>query len=132
MFIADTSLIVCPFAKTAARRRWAQDFLLRHAGQIWTTEAAFAEASHLIGDPVISARILSDYRFELDLEEEKAALATLLRKYAPEMDFADATLVRLSERRPAFKIVTDDSHFEWYRRFGKERLPVLWLPEARN
>ncbi|HTV62018.1 MAG TPA: hypothetical protein VMH30_05555 [Verrucomicrobiae bacterium] len=47
---------------------------------------------------------------------EKAALAALPGKYAPEMDFADATLVRTSELQPTFKRVTGDGHFHWYRR----------------
>jgi len=38
------------------------------------------------------------------------ALAALLQKFAPELDFADATLVRASEIRPAFKLVTNDRH----------------------
>ena len=64
----------------------------------------------------MTAQILPDYHFLLDMETEKGVLAALLQKYAPEMDFADATLVRASELRPAFKLLTDDGHFEWYRR----------------
>jgi predicted nucleic acid-binding protein len=129
MFLADTSFIVSPFAKTPARRKWAQAFFQKHKGQLWTTTAAFTEASHLIGDPAIAAQILADYHFLPDLEEEKSTLAMLLEKYAPEMDFADATLVRASELHPTFKLVTDDEHFDWYRRNqGRERIPVLWIP----
>ena len=129
MFLADTSFIVSPFAKTPARRKWAQNFFARHKGQLWTTAAAFTEASHLIGDAAVTAQILPDYHFLLDVETEKGALAALLQKYAPEMDFADATLVRASELRPAFKLLTDDGHFEWYRReSGRETIPVIWIP----
>lgn len=91
--------------------------------------AAFTEASHLIADPATAAKILPDYYFLVDLETDKLAVASLLEKYAPEMDFADATLVRASELRPNFRIVTDDQHFEWYRRNqGRERIPVHWIP----
>jgi hypothetical protein len=129
MFLADASFIVSPFAKTPARRKWAQTFFAKHKGRLWTTMAAFAEASYLIDDPAATAKILVDYHFLLDLEFEKTALAALLEKYAPEMDFADATLVRASELHPAFKVVTDDEHFEWYRRNqGRERIPVVWIP----
>ena len=129
MFLADTSFIVSPFAKTPKRRAWAQNFFKQHHDRLWTTAAAFTEASHLIGDCKIVAKIIGDYRFALDVEEEKSALAALLEKYAPEMDFADATLVRASELFPSFKIVTDDSHFNWYRRNRDEKLPVIWIPE---
>lgn len=129
MFLADTSFIVSPFAKTPARRKWAQTFFAKQKGRLWTTAAAFTEASYLIGDPSVTAKILADYQFLVDLETEKGALAALLEKYAPEMDFADATLVRASELHPVFKLVTDDEHFEWYRRYqGRERIPVVWLP----
>jgi len=129
MFLADTSFIVSPFAKTPARRKWAQTFFNKHNGRLWTTAAAFTEASYLIGEPTVTAKILADYQFLVDLETEKTALAALLEKYAPEMDFADATLVRASELRPAFKMVTDDEHFERYRRRqGRERIPVVWIP----
>ena len=129
MFLADASFIVCPFAKTPARRKWAQSFFEKNKGRLWTTAAAFTGASYLIGDPAVSAKILTDYHFLVDLEIEKVALAALLEKYSPEMDFADATLVRASELRPAFKVVTDDEHFEWYRRNqGRERIPVIWIP----
>jgi predicted nucleic acid-binding protein len=129
MFLADTSFIVSPFAKTPARRKWAQTFFEKHKGRLWTTAAAFTEASYLIGEPVVAARILPDYQFLLDMEIEKLEVAALLEKYSPEMDFADATLVRASELRPAFKLLTDDEHFEWYRRHqGRERVPVVWIP----
>jgi hypothetical protein len=129
MFLADASFIVSPFAKTPERRKWAQMFFEKNRGQFWTTEAAFAEASYLIGDTCITAKILADYQFFVDLEAEKSALAVLLEKYSPEMDFADATLVRASELRPSFKLVTDDQHFDWYRRRqGRERIPVIWIP----
>lgn len=129
MFLADASFIVSPFAKSSKRRAWAQDFLQQHSLNLWTTAAAFTEASHLIGDFKITARILSDYQFLLDVEQEKQSLAALLEKYAPEMDFADAKLVRASELFPTYKIVTDDGHFDWYRRNRVERLPIIWIPK---
>jgi predicted nucleic acid-binding protein len=129
MFLADTSFIVSPFARTPSRRKWAQAFFEKHKGRLWTTAAAFTEASYLIGDPSVTAKILPDYQFLVDVEIEKIALAALLEKYSPEMDFADATLVRASELRPAFKVVTDDEHFEWYRRHqGREKNPTVWIP----
>jgi predicted nucleic acid-binding protein len=129
MFLADASFIVSPFSKTPARRKWAQEFFEKQKGHLWTTAAAFTEASHLVGEPAVTAKILPDYHFLLDLENEKSTVAALLEKYSPEMDFADATLVRASELRPNFKIVTDDEHFDWYRRRqGRERIPVLWIP----
>jgi predicted nucleic acid-binding protein len=129
MFLADASFIVSPFAKTPARRKWAQTFFEKHKGRLWTTAAAFAEASYLIGDPKVTAKILADYHFFAELETEKSAVAAVLEKYSPEMDLADATLVRASELRPTFKLLTDDEHFDWYRRNqGRERIPVLWIP----
>ncbi|MDQ6631789.1 MAG: hypothetical protein M3Y82_08525 [Verrucomicrobiota bacterium] len=129
MFLADTSFIVSPFGKTPKRRAWAQNFFKQHHQHLCTTTAAFTEASHLIGDCKIVAKIISDYHFVLDVEEEKHALAALLEKYVPEMDFADATIVRASELFPSYKIITNDSHFKWYHRNREEKLPVVWIPE---
>ena len=61
MFLADASFIVSPFAKTPKRRAWAQNFFRQHHGRLWTTAAAFTEASHLIGDCKIAAKIIGDY-----------------------------------------------------------------------
>ena len=83
MFLADASFIVSPFAKTPERRAWAQNVFKRHHPRLWTTAAAFTEASHLIGDFKIVAKIIHDYRFAVDVEEEKSALTALLEEYAP-------------------------------------------------
>jgi predicted nucleic acid-binding protein len=130
MFLADASFIVSPFAKTPKRRVWAQNFFRQHQHRLWTTAAAFTEASHLIGDFKIVAKIISDYHFTLDVDEEKAALATLLEKYAPEMDFADATLVYLARREGLPTVFTvDHADFETYRIEGRKRFRVF--PKAR-
>ena len=49
MFLADTSFIVSPFAKTPCAAHGRRLFSSTQ-GQLWTTAAAFTEASHLIGD----------------------------------------------------------------------------------
>ena len=71
MFLADASFIVSPFAKTPTRRKWAQTFFEKHRGRLWTTAAAFTEAGYLIGDPTVTAKILPDYHFFVELEAEK-------------------------------------------------------------
>src|ERR1035437_9471220 len=100
MFLADASFIVSPFAKTPKRRAWAQNFFKQHHDRLWTTTAAFTEASHLIGDCKIVAKMIGSYRFAGEGEEKKPALAALLEKYAPEMDFVEAPLGRPSELFP--------------------------------
>jgi hypothetical protein len=132
MLLADAGFLVSPFAKTPERRAWAQNVFKQHHNRWWTTAAAFSGASHPIGDPKIAAKIVSDYRFALEVEEEQSALAALLEKYTSEMDFADATLVRASELFPSFKIITDDQHFNRCRRNRVERPPVLWIPKFAN
>ena len=41
------------------------------------------------------------------------------------MDFADACLVRMSERYPDSQVLTLDSDFTIYRRHRREPIPVL-------
>jgi hypothetical protein len=46
------------------------------------------------------------------------------------MDAADASLVALSETHRSAKIITTDRRdFSVYRRFGRQRLPVILPPE---
>ena len=48
MFLADTSFIVSPFAKTPKRRTWAQNFFKQHHERLWTTAAAFVVLGALL------------------------------------------------------------------------------------
>ena len=59
-------------------------------------------------------------------ESETARAVALCRTYVDvPMSWADASLVVLSEKRPKAELVTFDSDFTIYRRFGRERLLLV-------
>ena len=56
---------------------------------------------------------------------ETAPIRKLLAKYQPRMDLADACLVRLTELHRDCRLITVDSDFQFYRRHGREQIPLL-------
>jgi len=42
------------------------------------------------------------------------------------MDLADACLVRLSEQHRDCQLITTDSDFRFYRRFGRQVIPLVF------
>ncbi len=53
-------------------------------------------------------------------------ILALMRKYSGQpMDFADACLVTMSEERDDALVVTLDRDFKFYRRRGRDRIPLL-------
>ena len=69
----------------------------------------------------------------IEAESETPRVVTLCRTYGDvPMSWADATLVALSEKRPKAEVVTFDSDFTVYRRFGRERLPLVRPRPARR
>lgn len=63
---------------------------------------------------------------DFDLATEAVAVETLMRRYAvTPMSLADACLVRLSELHRECRVFTLDSHFQRYRRQGRQMIPLL-------
>jgi len=62
----------------------------------------------------------------LRLEDEVAAIARLLAKYADvPMSLADACLVRMAEQHSQSVVFTLDSDFMRYRKHGRQVIPTL-------
>jgi len=60
------------------------------------------------------------------LEPESESVAALMRRYADlPMSLADACLVRMSELNRDCRVLTTDSDFKLYRRFGRQVIPLL-------
>lgn len=60
------------------------------------------------------------------LTDQAEPIAELMKRYRDvPMSLADACLVRLSELYPDAMLLTFDSDFEIYRRFGREPIPLL-------
>jgi predicted nucleic acid-binding protein len=60
------------------------------------------------------------------VEDHVQAIAKLMAKYASvSMSLADACLVRMSELDPQTSIMTIDTGFRIYRRYGRQMIPLI-------
>jgi predicted nucleic acid-binding protein len=69
-------------------------------------------------------------RLALHIEEHVPALRTLHRKYRDRpMSLADACIVRMAELFDQCQVLTLDSDFSVYRRYGREPLDLIHPPD---
>src|SRR4051812_31984672 len=99
---------------------------------VLTCEAVWAEAAFLLLKRGQSAEKLwtvmrsgvAQFAFSLDSDYESVAL--LMRRYADApMSLADGCLVRMSELHRDCRVFTVDAHFKFYRRFGRQVIPLI-------
>ena len=65
-------------------------------------------------------------RLDFSVEENRADILKLLRKYADQpMSLADACLVRMAELNDHCQILTTDKDFKVYRRHGRGIIPLI-------
>lgn len=133
--IADTGPLVALFDRGDEHHEWARHSLGRFRGPLLTSEAVISEILFLLRDlPRSRAAFLGFWNegavvISLDAEREKAAVVSLLRKYADAgMSLADATIVRLSELQADASVWTLDNHFRLYRRLGRRVIPLFDWP----
>ncbi len=133
--IVDAGPLVAYFDRDSEHHDWMREQASRLDHGWLTSEAALAEAAHLLR----RARVAPDHLLDLveqrlllvpfRLDEEVGALRRLLRRYRNvPMSLADASLVRLAELYEDSQVLTLDGHFRVYRRFERRPIPVL-MPE---
>lgn len=131
-YIADTGFIVARWSKNPARRAWAMGCWEKAALPLLTSAANLQEAGWLIGNHEIILRMVKDGDLQpgLDFTKESRRLHELAEDYLPNMDAADAAIVRLSELYPHHTVLTvDREDFKIYRRNGKQSIPCDFGPE---
>ena len=111
---------------------WAVRQLHELTEPLFTCEPALAEASFLLQRqgtypgtflPLLQKGII---KITFDLEAEADALNTLMHRYRNiPMCLADACLVRMSELFKNSCVLTLDSDFRVYRRFGRQVIPLI-------
>ena len=66
-------------------------------------------------------------KVDFDFHEDFESVSALMRRYADlPMDFADACIVRMSEKRRDVRVFTLDSDFKIYRRHGRQVVPLIF------
>lgn len=126
--IIDTGPLVYRFDKAdSAAARWSRKLFADKSPPFFTCEAVLVEAAYMTS-PEIIARMVRDGDLVVDfsLREEIEPVYRLLAHY-PQMDLADACLVRMSELTPECRILTiDRADFSIYRRFRNKPVPAVF------
>lgn len=129
--IVDTGPLVALLNRTDQYHDWVQEVLAGLELPFWTCEPVLTEAAYLTGRPAELMRMVADGKLLIGFEiaEQSDSLARLLTRYAGRMDLADACVVRLSElHRQSRVLTTDRNDFSFYRRNGRELIPLLAPP----
>jgi len=131
--LIDTGPLVAFLNRRDRHHRWAVDTMALLRPPLLTCEAVVSEAIYLVrklphgGEAVMEMLARGVVRPVFRLEEEAAAVKTLLSKYSDvPMDLADACLVRMTELYAEPTLVTVDREFrDVYRRHGRKQIPTL-------
>ncbi len=130
--LADTGPLVAYLNRRDAHHAIARREILQAQPPLLTCEPVFTEAAWLLratagGADALAAMLTTGaVKLAFSLGDEHAAVFELMRRYANvPMSLADACLVRMSELHPAADVLTFDSDFLVYRRFGRDPIPTV-------
>ncbi len=129
---ADTGPLVAYVSGTDQYHRWAYATFGSFYEPIYTCEAVISEVLFLLRsadlgtEPFLQMLERGAVRLDFSVEENRADILNLLRKYADQpMSLADACLVRMAELHDRCQILTADKDFSVYRRKGRGVIPLL-------
>lgn len=130
--IADTGPLVAFLDRAERHHTWAAERVGELAAPLLVCEPVLAEAMYLLSDLPKAQDALfgllenGALRLALHVEEHVPALRTLHRKYRDQpMSLADACIVRMAELFDQCQVLTLDSDFSIYRRYGREPLDLI-------
>ena len=131
-YALDTGPIVALLNRKDSFHRWSRDVLDTLVPPLYTCEAVLSEACFLLrtsptgSDSVLALVERGILQADFRAAENTPALRKLMSKYrSVPMSFADACLVKMSELDPELSVVTLDSHFQVYRRQGRQLVPIV-------
>lgn len=131
MTLVDTGPFVAHLDESERHHRWANETWATLTEPLTTCEAVLTEACFLLqrwpeAIDALLGRVKSGQLKVESLAAEAAALRSLMKRYrSVPMTYADACLVRLSERFPSSVVITLDTDFDVYRRNGRHVIPLL-------
>jgi predicted nucleic acid-binding protein len=105
---------------------WARAIFKIYTGPYFTTEAVLTEAAHMTGQDELLLEGVRTGRFQIsvDIFTDEPAIRRALQAYK-DCGLTDATVIAVSEKFPAVKVLTTDKkHFYKYRRADKTPLPL--------
>ena len=130
--IIDTGALVAYLNEKDIFHQWAKKQFFNAKYPLLTCEAVISETWFLLNkrtnNPNVIMQMLKEgvFTIPLHINAEKAELTELMNKYQNiPMSVADASLVRLSEYYPNYKILTLDQDFIIYRQNKNQVIPVI-------
>jgi predicted nucleic acid-binding protein len=132
LILVDTSALVALWSPSERHHAWARTHWDRLMPPLLTCEAVLTEAAYLLSayprrlEAMRKAWRRGLLKLDFSAQDQRDPLRRLIDRYsdAP-MSLADACLVRMSELHADCLVWTLDSHFEAYRRHGRQTIPVL-------
>lgn len=126
--LVDTGFLVALFQRRDEHHQWAAALAAEVPPRWLTCEAVLSETEHLLDRAGVVGlkQACRNHAIELafDLVTNLDSVLDLMDKYADvPMSLADACLVRITEILPEPLLLTTDSDFGVYRRFGRRVIP---------
>ncbi len=129
--IADTGFIVAFLNGNDRYHEWAVEFALVIRSPLITCDAVLAEAAFQTNSCDAVFDLIADdlLKVDFDFPANFVRLRQLAERYSDRQpDLADLCVICLSERYRKLSVVTVDSDFRIYRRFHRDRIPLV-MPE---
>lgn len=130
--LLDTGPLVAYLHAAEAHHDWAVAQFDALTESVLTCEPVWAEAAYLLskrrGNPNALWTVLrsGSVQFAFSIEADYESVAALMSRYVEvPMSLADACLVRMAELHRDCHVLTTDSHFRIYRRFGRQVIPLI-------
>ena len=137
--ILDSGCLVAFLSKKDFYHQWVENQLTKINPPLITCEAVISESCFLLGrcdfnrkQDVIKLLQTGFMTIPFHLQKEIESIQQLMLKYQNvPMSFADACLVRLSEKYTNSAILTLDSDFNIYRKQSNQMIPTI-MPSLEN
>ena len=131
--IVDAGPLVALLRESDERHAWAANMLSGGEPPYQTCEAVVTEACFILhrtarGTERAAIELLDSgcLAVSFSLQQEAQRVEELMRQYASvPMSLADACVVRMSELHSNCLVVTFDTDFHIYRRYGRQSIPLL-------
>ena len=130
--LLDTGPLVAYCHSPERHHAWAQNQMANLRPPLLCCEPVITEAIYMLSRYGQHADRIWDFlrqgtvRIAFQLEADFEAVATFMWRYGDvPMDLADACLVRMSELHRDCRVLTLDRDFKFYRRFGRQVIPLI-------
>jgi len=131
--LLDTGPLFAYLSESDENHAWAVRQFAAVTGPLLTCEPVLTETLFLISRRGGGTEGLWSFlrrgmiKLAFSLEADFETVGALMKRYSNvPMDLADACLVRMSELNRSCRLLTTDSDFKLYRRFGRQTIPIIF------